>query len=97
MKKPYKYLLFLILCISSIIIGFYIYAAYEFSKVAEESTIGVIEFISKDKNKTVTIYDEDSMKSILDSSNFSFFLESLLNEDTVSIKIWRNNSSLSEE
>ena len=91
MKKFYKYLLLVALCISSIVIGFYIYAAHEFSKAVEESTIGIIEFISKDKNKAITVYNEDSIKSIFDDSNFSYLLEDILDKDTISIKIWRDN------
>lgn len=78
----------LVVCIS--ILAFYVYAAFQFRAVVIETSLGLVDFLEKDKKTNVNIQNMDSMQKVLNLPGFSALKETL-NKDSIELKIIIND------
>jgi fibronectin type 3 domain-containing protein len=88
--KRLKTLALGLLIVGLLIGGFYTYIAIQLKKATVDVTVGIREALLEKRNNKVTIYDKDSLKSILQKPPYSIFLDEFKNRDSIIITITRS-------
>lgn len=93
----FNFFLVILAFIILVFLGFNIYAGYQLKRVMTESTFGLIEFASQEKNTKVFVSNKDSFEAVFDSLPFSIFIDKLKNRDTLTLQIVKDKREMLNE
>ena len=86
-----KYVSVATLVLLLFVAGFYVYIGMQLRRATSDATIGVARALTDKRNTKLVVYDEDSVKSLMETPAFSIFFDEFVKEDTIIIKLTYEN------